>query len=118
MAITKRTRAWPGEGNLSNLGPIKWEIDRRGDEQVVKEIHNVVVYRFTVGDVEDPDLYASEPLYKWQNSDAGKFIMENAEEQPSWHRQLDHAAFGYQYAIVAKLEKKKLSEYLLRWGNK
>ncbi len=32
----------------------------------VHQIHNVVVHLFRMGDVEDPDLYAAEPLIKWQ----------------------------------------------------
>jgi hypothetical protein len=42
--------------------------------------------------------------------------MENAVDQPEWHRQLDHASYGYKYAITAELEAKKLSEFYLRWG--
>lgn len=79
-------------------------------------IHSVVVHRFMVSDAEDPDIYAGEPLWKWQQSDAGKFVMEHAIETPSWHRHIDHAMYGYQYAVKASLEEKHLSEYYLRWG--
>ena len=82
----------------------------------IEELHKVVVHKFTVGDVEDPDLYAGEPLWKWQESESGKFVMENAVDQPEWHRQHNIMSFGYEYAIVAKLEKKKLAEFYLRWG--
>jgi hypothetical protein len=86
------------------------------DEQLtIEELHKVVVHKFTVGDVEDPDLYAGEPLYRWQQSEAGKFVMEHATETPKWERTIDHMHFGYQYAIVATLEKKKLSEFYLRF---
>jgi len=81
----------------------------------IEELHKVVVHKFTVGDVEDPDLYAGEPLWKWQESDAGKFVAENAIEPPVWQRDIDHLHFGYRYAIVATLEKKKLSEFYLRF---
>lgn len=100
------------------MGKVRWEQSYEGDQLVIKEIHKVVVYRFRLGDVEDPDLYAAEPLYKWQESDEGKFIMEHAIDKPTWHRYLDQSTYGYQYAIEAELEMKKLSEYYLRWGNK
>ena len=99
------------------MGAVRWEQSYEGDQLVVKEIHKVVVHRFRMGDVEDPDLYAAEPLYKWQESDPGKFVMEHAVDKPVWHRHLDQSTYGYQYAIVAELETKKLSEYYLRWGN-
>lgn len=86
------------------------------DDGTVNEIHRVVVHRFRVGDVEDPDLYAAQPLWEWQNTEQGKFIIANAIEQPEWQRQLDHNTFSYQYVVIAKLEKKKLSEFYLKWG--
>lgn len=87
------------------------------DQISIKEIHKIVVHRFRLGDVEDPEIYAAEPILKWQQSDAGKFVMENAEEIPEYHQHIDHMNYGYQYAITAKLEKKKLVEFYLRWGN-
>jgi len=99
------------------MGKVRWEQSYEGDQLVVKEIHKVIVHRFRLGDVEDPDLYAAEPLYKWQESDPGKFVMEHAIDKPIWHRQLDQSTYGYLYAIEAELEMKKLSEYYLRWGN-
>jgi hypothetical protein len=35
------------------------------------KISTVVVHEFTMGDVEDPDIYAAEPLLAWQKSEAG-----------------------------------------------
>lgn len=80
----------------------------------VEEIKEVTVHEFTMGDVEDPDLYAAEPLYQWQESESGKWIMENAVESPVWHRRVDPVSFGYKYAITAKLQGAKLTEWLLR----
>jgi hypothetical protein len=90
------------------------EFDKDG-YRCVEEIHKVVVHRFRMGDVEDPDLYAAQPIHEWEQSDAGKFVMENAVDTPEWHRQLDPMSYGHQYAIVAELEKKKLSEFYLRF---
>lgn len=86
------------------------------DDGTVQEIHKVVVHRFKLSDVEDPDLYAAQPLWEWQNSDQGKFVMANALEQPEWRRHLEHDSFSYTYVVIARLEKKKLSEFYLKWG--
>lgn len=83
----------------------------------IKKIHKVVVKKIRIGDVEDPELFIAEPIYKWQQTDAGKFIMENAEQPPKWHGTIDTNYYGYVYLIVAELEEKKLSEFYLRWGN-
>jgi len=99
------------------MGTVRFQVIERDELQIVQEIHKITVHAFLVGDVEDPDLYAAEPMWDWQQSDAGKFVMEHAIDKPTWHRNLDHAShYGYQYAIVAELETKKLSEFYLRWG--
>ncbi len=83
----------------------------------VEECKIVVVHSFTMGDVEDPDLYAAEPMIQWEKSDAGQWIMRNAADTPTWHRIADPASMGYRYQIRAKLMGPALTEWLLRYGN-
>jgi hypothetical protein len=82
----------------------------------VDEIHKIVVHTFRVGDSEDPDLYAAEPMLNWQNGEAGRFVMKHAVEKPIWHRELDFETYGYRYAIVAELPGPRATEYYLKWG--
>ena len=98
------------------MASVRYRVVVKNGQKSVEEIHKVVVHTFTVGDVEDPEIYAAEPIWKWQQSDEGKFIMENAVEKPVWQRHLDPSQYSYRYAIVAEIEKKKLSEFYLRWG--
>lgn len=98
------------------MGSVRYKEICQNGETEIEEIHKVVVYRFKVSESEDPDLYASQPLWEWQNSDQGKFVMSNAIETPIWQKQLDYASFCYNFAVVAELPKSKLSEYYLRWG--
>jgi len=98
------------------MGRIRYSVVQENGQEVVKEIHKVVVHQFSMSDVEDPDLYAAEPLYQWQQTEAGKFVMNNAVDTPIWHRHNDFASYSYVYAVTAELEKKKLSEFYLRFG--
>lgn len=82
----------------------------------IVEVKTVTVHHFVVGDAEDPDLYAAEPIWQWQQTDAGKFIMERAIESPVWHRQVDHMTYGYKYAITAKLTDKDYTFWVLKWA--
>lgn len=91
-------------------------IVKENGKDTIQEIHRVVVYKFSVADVDDPEIYAAEPIMQWQDSDSGKFVMKNSVTTPMFHKTLDHATFGYRYAITAELEKKKYSEFLLRFG--
>jgi hypothetical protein len=97
------------------MGNVRFKVIEKDGQQIVQEIHKVVVHRFRMGDVEDPDLYAAQPILEWEKSDPGKFVMEHAIDTPEWRRNLDQVTYGYQYAIVAELEKKKLSEFYLRF---
>jgi hypothetical protein len=97
------------------MDKVRYQCVDKDGQRLVEEIHEVVVHRFSMGDVEDPDLYAGQPLWEWQESEAGKFVMEHAIQTPSWHRQADPYNYGYQFVIVAELEKKKLSEFYLRF---
>jgi hypothetical protein len=97
------------------MDKIRYQYVDKDGQRLIEEIHKVVVHRFSMGDVEDPDLYAAQPLWEWQASEAGKFVMEHAVDQPEWHRQADPYNYGYQFIIVAELEKKKLSEFYLRF---
>lgn len=84
----------------------------------VEEIHNVIVHRFKVGDVEDPDLYAAQPIITWQESEIGKWVMKHAAEQPMWHKhQHSYLMWGYQYAITAKLVGKDYTYWMLKYNN-
>ena len=83
----------------------------------VHKIHTVVVHRFQMGDVEDPDLYAAQPLWEWQASEMGKWVMERAVDTPEWHRQMDQLQYHMQYAVTAKMKDVDYTFWVLKWGN-
>jgi hypothetical protein len=107
--------------NIDN-GPMSEDVKAKVNHKFViindrvHEIHTVVVHRFRMGDVEDPDLYAGEPLWNWQQSEMGKWVMSKAVDTPEWHRQHDQFNYGYQYAIVAKLKDVDYTWWQLKWG--
>jgi hypothetical protein len=78
---------------------------------------DMIVHRFRMGDVEDPVLYAAQPIYEWQQSQAGKFVMENAVEPPWWVRTVDAATYGFEFAIVARMKEADQTFYTLKYVN-
>lgn len=76
---------------------------------------DVLVHKFQMGDVEDPDLYAAQPLYEWQQTEAGQWIMEHAVETPFWHRQADPYNYGHTYCVVARLSEPDQTYWALKW---
>lgn len=79
------------------------------------ESKNIIVHRFRVGDSEDPDLYAADPLWQWQQSKQGQWVMAHAVETPIWHRQVDPSFMGWQYMITANLKVKDLTYFYIKW---
>jgi hypothetical protein len=77
---------------------------------------DVCVHKFTVGDVEDPVAYAGEPLWNWQQSAAGVWVMGNAEEKPYWVKDLDPATYMYRFRIMARLSEFNETFFRLKYG--
>jgi hypothetical protein len=76
----------------------------------------VPVHEFRLGDVEDPDLYAAEPLMAWQKSPGGTWVMDHAAEIPYWVRVTDYANYGVTYRIMARLSEPDLVFFKLKFS--
>jgi hypothetical protein len=113
MAISKDYQFAPAQGYFGDR-PTKdtHRYMQIGDS--IEEVREVVVHEFSMGDVDDPYLYAADPMWKWQESEEGQWIMTHALETPSWHRIPDNLQYGYRYQIRAKLSGARLTEYILR----
>jgi len=79
---------------------------------------DVCVHEIRMGDVEDPDLFVADPIWKWEQTEEGRFIMEHAVDQPYWTRNVDPVNYGHVYRIVARLSEKNEMFWQLKWGNK
>ena len=74
-----------------------------------------VFYSFKLGDVDDVELYAAQPIWEWQQTEAGKYVMEHSSPRPSWHHSIDAHYYGNLYKIVAYFTPKQLTYYKLRF---
>ena len=81
----------------------------------VVRFSDMVVHRFRIGDVEDPVLYAAQPIWDWQQTEAGKFVMEHAVESPWWVRTVDYASYGFEFAIMARMKESDQTFYKLKY---
>ena len=76
----------------------------------------LIVYEFNMGDVEDPELYAADPLYKWEKSEVGQWVMQNSLKQPSFNISTCPNTYGYKCYVTAELEGEALTFFKLKWG--
>jgi len=45
----------------------------------------MILHTFSMGDVEDPYLYAAFPISEWQQTEHGRWVMENVVGEPTFH---------------------------------
>jgi len=76
---------------------------------------DVVVHVIRMGDVEDPDLMVAEPIWQWQQTEQGQFIMSKSVDPPYWIESIDQHHYGYTYQIVARLSEVDECFWRLKW---
>lgn len=81
----------------------------------VEESRKVVLHEFRMGDVEDPDLYAAQPLYDWQQTEIGQWCMKNATDL-QYQTQMEPVTMGYRVIVTGVLSGKNLTYFLLKKG--
>lgn len=69
-----------------------------------------------MGDVEDPQLYAASPLYEWEHSEIGQWVIKHSIEQPTWTQYTDTYSYGYQFVLTADLSEEDITYFVLKWG--
>lgn len=79
------------------------------------EYSDMVVHRFSLGDVEDPELYAELHIQKWAQSAAGHWVLAHAEETPRWQYHYNPSTWDYKFAVVARLSKPNQTFFKLKF---
>lgn len=93
------------------------EMTEEIDGKLVR-FRDVCVHEITMGDVEDPDLWVADPIWKWQQTEAGKFVMEHAVQEPYWISSVDYTSYGTVYKIMARLSESNETFWRLLCGPK
>jgi len=98
-----------------NNADLQYKIESINGEEVVTK--RVVVHQFTIYDsTDDPDLWAAEPLYQWEHSEAGQWVMQHSLEKPVWHRQwAADLIMCYRYVVVARLTLRDQTFFKLKY---
>jgi hypothetical protein len=76
----------------------------------------IVVHKFSVGDTEDPTLYAGGPLREWEHSEVGQWVMQHAKDVPVWRQHTDTTSYAYQFIVLADLSEEDITYFALKWG--
>ena len=76
------------------------------------------VHRFSLGDVEDPEIYCDTAIFEWmEKSPAGRYCKDNSK---NLFRKISQDDFGYgfQVDVFADFEDKELTFYALKYLTK
>jgi hypothetical protein len=78
-------------------------------------MQKITFHTFSMGDVEDPELYAAQPLYAWQQTEQGQWVIEHCAD-PRYIVRSDEHNWGHQIIVYGEVQDQLATEYLLRWG--
>ena len=68
-----------------------------------------------MGDVEDPELYASFPLGEFMATEKGQWIRDNCRD-PHYIIRPDPHTYGTRVIVYGEVEELAATEYFLRWA--
>ena len=76
----------------------------------------VVLHEFRMGDVEDPYIYAAEPLSEWQQTEAGQWAMAHCVVQPEFVCHPSTEFWGYSVRVTGRLNESDYLYWQLKYG--
>jgi len=79
-------------------------------------MRRITVHSFRMNDSEDPEIYAAEPIYQWQQTEMGQWVMAHSRPEPSWTIGFDHTVYGYRVHITANLSDEDATYFLLKYN--
>ena len=74
----------------------------------------IVFATFNMGDVEDPEIYIAQPIWEFQQTPKGKWMIENCKD-PVYNIGPCPETYGYRAVIYGEVEDQLATEFYLRW---
>jgi hypothetical protein len=78
-------------------------------------MQKITFHTFSMGDVDDPELYAGFPLSEFMQTEKGQWIKANCQD-PQYIIRSDTNIFGNRVIVYGDVEDQLATEYLLKWG--
>lgn len=87
-------------------------------DEVPVRFSDVCVHEFTMSDVDDIEIYVASPIWDWQQSEEGCWVMEHAVNEPYWVQNIDSNSLSYRIRIMARLSEKDQIFWKLKWAGR
>ena len=75
----------------------------------------LLVHSFLLSDVEDPEIYAAEPILAFEKTEKGRWLLEHSELEMTYDIVNDAIIMGYRVNLHAWLSEQDLTYYKLKW---
>ena len=74
-----------------------------------------VFHTFRIGDVEDPEVFVAQPIYEWQQTEKGCWVIAHCPD-PQFRITPNPYAWGHEVNVYGPLEESAAVIFLLKWG--
>ena len=74
----------------------------------------MIFYTCTLGDVEDPEIYAASPIFEWQKTEMGQWIMARCADT-AFRISADSQSWGYKVDIYGTLSDEDSTYFTLKY---
>ena len=78
-------------------------------------MRKVFFHSFRMGDVEDPEIYAAQPIYEWQQTEHGQWVLAHCDD-PVFHIGPDY--MGFKITLSGLLQEQDAVFHELKWGTR
>lgn len=78
-------------------------------------MRRVTFHSFTMGDVDDVDIYAAQPIYEWQQTEQGQWVMNNCHDL-QYTINPDGHSWGHRVTIYGEVDDQAATFWQLKWG--
>lgn len=78
-------------------------------------MRRITFHTFTMGDVDDVEIYAAQPLWEWQQSEQGQWVMANCAE-PKYSIGPDGHSWGHRVSVYGEVDDSAATFFQLKWS--
>ena len=78
-------------------------------------MHRVTFHSFVMGDVDDVDIYVAQPIWEWQQTEQGQWVMTHCQD-PQYTIHPDGQSWGHRVILYGELQDQDATFYKLKWG--
>jgi hypothetical protein len=68
-------------------------------------MHQITFHTIGLGDVEDPEIYAAEPIFAWQKTEKGQWVMAHCPD-PLYRIAPDSSNWGHRVILYGNVDDK------------